>query len=444
MAVSGTPPSFAQAWKDTLDEAGIDDATKAYLVARSIGRIGTVALLAKDTDDFHSKVTDKFLTGDTIAGFEHKAAGNNDVLRACMAHLFEECCLLYSASRQPPPAVQGSVQQAPAAPSAVNNTKVPKELPAGVWNQQLSRYNQITVGGQSRRFPEAMLIGAESVLARVWWEHTSSKMYSPIKLGEIISKRSFTAMGDVNYLATARQEKTARTLVLTAEDTIGTADDDIFDPRSSWAVSDALESIKWAFIFIDLGSETSIDTWFLHFSKLIRTRPRFLDAIRAYWDTASWRICMDMRSGITFEAATAAVLVDIVWQHEHLFSKMLSSGKGHKPDDHNKGDERPSKRARTSSKGSNKGQMNEGKGGKNKGAQNDVCRKFNMGTCQNTSCRYQHVCSTCYKPGHTTSQCWHKDAPPTTKGKGKGKRGKKDGKRSDPQQQQQGAGAPPS
>ena len=427
-----SPASFAKVWQETIDEAGIDTETKGYLLARTISRVGTVALLAKDIDDFHAKVTDRFITGDTIAGTTYKANGNTDVLRACMAHLFEECTLLYAAHRQPGPSVAAPSQLPAPTVAAAVSSKAPKELPPGIWNQQILRYNQVTVGGSNRKFPETMLLGAECVLARLWWEHTSSKSYSPVKLGEVISKRSFTATGEVNMLAVSRKEKTARQLVLADDDTIGTAEEDIFDPRSNWAVTDALESIKWAFIFIDLGTEESIETWFSHFNKLLRTRPRFIDCIRAWWDAASWRICMEMRSGTTFDAAVASILVDIVWQHEHLFSKMLSGGKGFKPDDaQQSGGESPAKRTRSGSKGQGRNDIS--KGLKSKGSTVEFCRKFNLGTCTASSCRYQHVCGTCLKTGHTSAQCWQKETQQQTKPKGKGKKGKK-GKKA-PQQQ---------
>ena len=35
----------------------------------------------------------------------------------------------------------------------------------------------------------------------------------------------------------------------------------------------------------------------------------------------------------------------------------------------------------------------------------NICRRFNRGYCGSSNCRYDHVCSECYKQGHPESQC---------------------------------------
>ena len=41
------------------------------------------------------------------------------------------------------------------------------------------------------------ILGVEVILARMWHEHQTSRMYSPVLLGDIIQRRSFTASGDI-------------------------------------------------------------------------------------------------------------------------------------------------------------------------------------------------------------------------------------------------------
>ena len=36
---------------------------------------------------------------------------------------------------------------------------------------------------------------------------------------------------------------------------------------------------------------------------------------------------------------------------------------------------------------------------------NGICHRFNRGTCQSSQCRYDHVCSGCFAPGHNQLQC---------------------------------------
>ena len=85
--------------------------------------------------------------------------------------------------------------------------KIPKTF--AYWAAQIDVYNNRLLDGKKRRFPENMLAGAESVLARVWHEHTKTKAYTPITLGEILQKRLFTASGDVNPLTLPRQSSAA-------------------------------------------------------------------------------------------------------------------------------------------------------------------------------------------------------------------------------------------
>ncbi|OLP87851.1 hypothetical protein AK812_SmicGene30888 [Symbiodinium microadriaticum] len=46
--------------------------------------------------------------------------------------------------------------------------------------------------GKSRTFPVQELLGAEEILARMWFEHTVSRMYTLVSLGEIVSRRTWT------------------------------------------------------------------------------------------------------------------------------------------------------------------------------------------------------------------------------------------------------------
>ncbi len=56
-------------------------------------------------------------------------------------------------------------------------------------------------GTSGRRFPQEQILGAEAVLAPFWHEHTETKQYTALHLGEVLHARSFTVTGDVNSLA---------------------------------------------------------------------------------------------------------------------------------------------------------------------------------------------------------------------------------------------------
>ena len=93
------------------------------------------------------------------------------------------------------------------------------------WARQVERYNAITVDGRRRKFPERLLAGAEAILARLWHEHHKTKLYSPTALGEILSKRTFTATGEVNPLALPRKPTgTGQTLKIVGNELVATDD----------------------------------------------------------------------------------------------------------------------------------------------------------------------------------------------------------------------------
>ena len=66
---------------------------------------------------------------------------------------------------------------------------VPKTLPASVYTTLVEDYNEITIDSDRRQFPERQLMGAEKVLARMYHEHHTSKMYTATSLGEVMSQR---------------------------------------------------------------------------------------------------------------------------------------------------------------------------------------------------------------------------------------------------------------
>ena len=38
-------------------------------------------------------------------------------------------------------------------------------------------------------------------------------------------------------------------------------------------------------------------------------------------------------------------------------------------------------------------------------AQDEICRRFNRGTCSASSCRFEHICASCQKPGRGSADC---------------------------------------
>ena len=296
--VSPTPD---QLWQGVLAEAGAEQELVDFLAAKSIHRVPTFALLTKSAAEACTKIAEALITGACIGATDHKWTGDPDVLRAQVAHLWQECnnqwhvtqsqiqtqitAAATAAATATATALAGAPGTATASPASASK-KVPKELPDGIWNQQIGKYNAVQVNGANRKFPEEALVGAEAVLARMWHEHTVTKVYTPTKLGEIVTARSFTATGEVNQLAT-KKDKTVTRLV---DGAFEEQDPEIWDPKSAWALTDALEGIKWAMIFVDIGPEPAIETWIQYITKLVRTRPKYLAVVKAFFDHSSCRI----------------------------------------------------------------------------------------------------------------------------------------------------------
>ena len=113
-------------------------------------------------------------------------------------------------------------------------------------------------------------MGAESIVARVWWEHHRSKLYTPLHLGEILQHRSFQSNGDLNPLAKGQKKLTN----LYVEDgSLVQKEEAVWQPRSILAVLDGIVAAKWAMISVQLGDELDITEYCDVMCQRARSRP---------------------------------------------------------------------------------------------------------------------------------------------------------------------------
>ena len=188
------------AFADLARQAGAGPPLVNYLTAKGLDCAATLALIVDNVADLVHQVT--------ISGVNHSAQPENHAaVRAIITHMWREARRQDIAHVAPP---QATPAPSPSPTTTVTSTgmsvdpddKIPKTF--AHWATQIDVYNNRLLDGKTRRFPENMLAGAESVLARVWREHTKTKAYTPISLGEILQKRLFTASGDVNPLTLPR------------------------------------------------------------------------------------------------------------------------------------------------------------------------------------------------------------------------------------------------
>jgi len=193
--------------------------------------------------------------------------------------------------------------------------------------------------------PARVLLGAESVLARMIWEH-ENKCYTLLQLGEIMQFRSFTAMDEINKLATRDFDKA---LEIRADNSIGTKKQKVFEPNSILTICDSLDAAKWAFVFCEYAKEEEALAYTNFFVLLARRHTNELDKIRDLWNSAYWRMSEDMRMSHSFAEATKSIMTDNSWIRDQLAKNV----KRHRPDD-----DLPNGKRHKGSKGKGKGNKN--------------------------------------------------------------------------------------
>ncbi len=119
--------------------------------------------------------------------------------------------------------------------------------------------------GTARRSPTSLprtpahgcRIGVGSTMARA---HPHTKLYTPLGLGEILARRTFTASGELNPLVLGKNSSTAssnQALRLLGQEFVP-ADDPQWVPPSLITLLDGIEASKWAWILVGIGEEEHI------------------------------------------------------------------------------------------------------------------------------------------------------------------------------------------
>ncbi|CAJ1442579.1 unnamed protein product [Effrenium voratum] len=256
---------------DTLAElshvAGAGRDITSYLEARGIRTIAALALIANDDAGLEKNLLAPLLNG--------WKSGQNEIVipdleqplaKAILTHMWTEANLWWqhrqrrlTLATSTPSATAPSGNASTSAASA-SDDRPPRTLPLGIWAAQIKRYNEVEVGGRTRQFPERELIGAEATLARLWHEHTKSKQYCPVPLGDILSKRHFQSTGEINPLA--KQERKVMAVTMDNDKLMAAEDSKVaWEPRSVLAMLDGVNSIRWAYVLLEIGEEADVHQW---------------------------------------------------------------------------------------------------------------------------------------------------------------------------------------
>ncbi|CAE7595796.1 unnamed protein product [Symbiodinium sp. CCMP2592] len=192
---------------DLATSAGAGPDLVEYLKARSLNRTATLALVADEWSDVDARVFQPFRDGDEIAGKTYKATpAEQPVVRAIIRHMWSEARRQWNEFSTPTPTPSTAAPPPATLPTMVGE-KPPRTFPE--WTDLVARYNAVQLGGEPRSFPAERLVGAEEVLARIHWEHTKSKLYTPLGLGEILA--AVVAYWDATAHQLAMSMRLART-----------------------------------------------------------------------------------------------------------------------------------------------------------------------------------------------------------------------------------------
>ena len=312
---------------DLLTTAGAATPIKDYITARGISATPTLALIAEDAAAFTDKIVQPFLSGVTLQGSLHKAAaGDEDVSKAILVHLFTEARRQWQAATANPPAPPPGTTPATAPPAATSQTTAaaPEEKPPKTfsqWAAQVRAYEEKTIDGVKRTFPAEKLLGAEEVLARLWHEHTRSKDYKPLGIGEIVSRRTWTSGGDLNTMASSRSSSSGGAKVLKlVDDKLVAEDSDEWAPKGIMLTLDGIEAAKWAWILCGYDEERRVERFTDWFGERARSKQASIPAVHSFWADAMWKLCADMRRGISFGEATRTIMLDTATWNEHIMA----------------------------------------------------------------------------------------------------------------------------
>lgn len=308
-------------------EVGLAKGATDYLVARGFTKLTQIANVADEVGEFMTAAFQPFKEGLEITKGDEKKTwkmeeGEDEVVvKAALK------CLWKKAKMEEKTAEDKNKPVAPPAPfppiptvhvvnvPETNKDKVPKKLGQGVWLKQISLYEEAQ--SPPRPFPQKLIAGADEVLARMLWEHETSKVYSELELGEIIGVRMYDSCGQVNRYRNKNKGKDILAFRSAGGDEMeivkkeGTG----WNPKSADLIRDALEANKWAYVFAGYAVEMVADKWIDQFRQNLRARNE-PERCRDLYEAATMKLTLEMLSGYSFQEATEWIIGDRSWWTE--------------------------------------------------------------------------------------------------------------------------------
>ena len=389
------PPSLP-VLKDLAEEAGLDAKVFQLLVDHGITNSGTFFYTFQDP-----VAVKKLLTPATVGEGVKLTSGTavklDDVqfmvALSVMAHMVDE--IRVAKAKRDGVLQSASTTSTAAAAVATSGAKAPKVLPEGYWAEFRAEFQSEKIGGIARQFPTHLLSGADEVLARLVHERVT-RSHTPLKLGEIVAHRQFTASGQINPFRI--KEEPGSRMLLRDDGMFDRAPRHVPEPQKLQTFLDFLDSVKYGLLFARWGPELSIDAWIGWFSNLVRDHPQKFPQLRELYLRSSWTLCMELRQGVPFATAYKTVVSQAnVAEALARYLPPDSKGKGGKGEvkgrfktHQSEVDSDPRKRPGPYRPGTGKATGSQATGqGQQQGA--PQCRLFAAGHCKfGSSCKFAH------------------------------------------------------
>ena len=119
----------------------------------------------------------------------------------------------------------------------------------------------------------------------MYHEHHITNHYTATPLGEIMSQRTFTALGTIN--ANRKKSNVDKQLIIDSKNNISTKEPAEWNVRGAMMILDAIDSICWAWILLKYGTERRMHRYCEWFKSLTRKNSQRLPQIKILCETFS-------------------------------------------------------------------------------------------------------------------------------------------------------------
>ena len=426
---------------DTLaslgNAANLTPADMTYLEKKGYSSIAVIARAAKDDEEFIKRIIEPYRVGIKLDGADYKSVGDGDLVEARFLVLFEDAKNSRRTALAASAAPSSTATMAHRQPTGTSGGPV---LDPKTYHDLISKWQDGWV--PKRVFPHHLIQGADSVLLRILNEHTDTRFYTPLHLGEIVQSRAHNTDGSINLSRVDKPRRDDRVILTTSGVEYESASPDPLAEADRWKIFDALTANGWAMRWAGYCTDLSATSWTDWLISELRT-PGNIEVFKLFYHTCNWRIAFAMRGGTKFDEETAQIMKDDEWVRKtkvQIREKLASPGATPKSSQSNQQfqprarsrgrsrgqDNRKQYRSRSPrgpppQKGRSKGQLAIENGPKPiTGAPKSrltrsrsrggtaLCRQFNAGRCKKRAkgargtgaeCNYSHECGGCGKNG---------------------------------------------